>query len=784
VIRLRAAESWLASAAVVSIAAIVAFQALVAHPSTLWFDVDPASDPFPFAGLAPSVGLALDASALALAAVALFCARRGIDRTGRWITFLSAGGACVAAIHCAASADQCWRGMQWIAAVVGGAAIAVATRALPPDQGRTVRRAVLAVLIAAAVPIAWRGAMQVLVEHPATVAHFEASKSQFLAARGWAEGSPQALTYERRLLQPEATGWFGMSNVASSVLAAGSIAFAGAAIALMRVRPLGMALLGTASLACAALAVCNGSKGALAAMAVGGAFAAWCAWRAPATRARVHLALAVLALPIVAVGVRALVGTASGERSLLFRVHYAEGALRMVAESPVLGVGPSGFGPAYLRLRPWDSPEEVQSAHAAWADWIASLGLGGVAWCAVLGVLVACAARAAVREPAASGPRDVPTPEPSAAKRLVPFAIALTAALLAIIPELQVHDEASLAMRVLAALFSATCASLVVRAFDAPGGAFAAGVSGAAIALAVHAQVEMTLWWPGAIGWVACFVGAAAGGAGRPSHEPAPQPAGGDFPGSMRHALVQGAMRAMTTLLVAFAALVLALEVPGAASVERIQARAAEPLVPFGRARLGLGPAPQRTIADARFEAAGLLDRSVIDFSGGTPRTMRWLDRPAIQAASIAQYAQAVAQSDEAADRFSLSARLQEMLGMLSEPGAPDARSESVCSASALLAEAVLAQARAGVDTDEVLAASELRRWGLSQVELNPRSVRGWMRAAEGAAALGQREDAARFAGNAFGVDASYALDPLRRMPEADRVRMQAIIDAASVARP
>jgi hypothetical protein len=163
---------------------------------------------------------------------------------------------------------------------------------------------------------------------------------------------------------------------------------------------------------------------------------------------------------------------------------------------------------------------------------------------------------------------------------------------------------------------------------------------------------------------------------------------------------------------------------------------------------------------------------------------MRWLDRPAIQAASIAQYGQAVAQSDEAADRFSLSARLQEMLGMLSEPGAPDARSESVCSASALLAEAVLAQVRAGVDTDEVLAASELRRWGLSQVELNPRSVRGWMRAAEGAAALGQREDAARFAGNAFGVDASYALDPLRRMPEADRVRMQAIIDAASVARP
>jgi hypothetical protein len=72
----------------------------------------------------------------------------------------------------------------------------------------------------------------------------------------------------------------------------------------------------------------------------------------------------------------------------------------------------------------------------------------------------------------------------------------------------------------------------------------------------------------------------------------------------------------------------------------------------------------------------------------------------------------------------------------------------------------------------------------LAQLDLNPRSVRGWMRAAEGAFALGAGEDAARFAGNAFGVDASYALDPLRRMTDAERARMQAIIDAAAPSRP
>ncbi len=798
--RLARLERRVAAAAVVGVAAIASFQALVAHPVVLWFDVDPASDPFPFAGIAPSTGMALDAVTLALAAVALWCARRGIDRAGRWVAFLAGAGAVVAFIHATADADQCWRAMQWVAAVVGGTAVAVVLRALGPVDGRAARRAAIAVLLAAAVPVAWRGALQVLVEHPATVAHFRAHKAEFLAARGWAEGSPQALTYERRLMQPEATAWFGLANVASSVLAAGAVAFAGAAVALRRARPAGTAMLGIVAIGCATLVAVNGSKGALTALAIGTCFAAWCAWRAPTSRARARVALALLALPLVAVCARAVAGLASGERSLLFRAHYAGGALRMVRESPVLGEGPAGFGPAYLRLRPWDSPEEVQSAHAAWADWIASLGLGGVAWIIASVAVVAWVARAAcdgrgagdgVADATADGdPGSAARAGPDVRARLVPFLVVLAVGILAIVPEAPALDEASLAARVLAALFAAACASVLVRAFEAPGRALAAGLAGAALALAVHSQVEMTLWWPGALAWVACVVGSVAGGAwstvARAAADGSPVDPSHPCSVTTREALARASLRALVAVHLVTAAVVMALEVPGARSAEAFVARAAEPLAAFGRARLGIGPAPARTIADARFEAAGVLDPSVIDFVGSLPRTQHWLGRPAVEAASLTQYAQGItALEAPEGDDVILEGRLREVLGMLAERSTIGrwSHGESVVAAAGLLAEAALARARAA-GIEHSLAAAEVRTWGLRQVELNPRSVRGWMRAAEGAAALGEADDAARFAGNALGVDLSYALDPMRRMGEADRARMQAIIDAAEPSRP
>ena len=69
-----------AAVACIAIAGMLSWRALVGQPPSLWFDVDPASDPFPFAGIAPSTGLILDALTLVCACVAIVSVRRGIDR--------------------------------------------------------------------------------------------------------------------------------------------------------------------------------------------------------------------------------------------------------------------------------------------------------------------------------------------------------------------------------------------------------------------------------------------------------------------------------------------------------------------------------------------------------------------------------------------------------------------------------------------------------------------------------------------------------------------------------
>jgi hypothetical protein len=107
-----------------------------------------------------------------------------------------------------------------------------------------------------------RGAVQVLVEHPAMVELYRDTRAAFLAERGWPDDSSAALTYERRLMQPEATGWFGLSNAYSTMMAAGALALGAIAWCARRTQQSGnTALLALAALACGALLAVNGGKG-------------------------------------------------------------------------------------------------------------------------------------------------------------------------------------------------------------------------------------------------------------------------------------------------------------------------------------------------------------------------------------------------------------------------------------------------------------------------------------------------------------------------------------------
>ena len=75
----------------------------------------------------------------------------------------------------------------------------------------------------------------------------------------------------------------------------------------------------------------------------------------------------------------AILGEASlgGEKSLLFRWHYALGAFRIFASDPYLGVGPDGFQSAFLSMKNAFNPEEPVSAHNVVLDWFSTLGPQG-----------------------------------------------------------------------------------------------------------------------------------------------------------------------------------------------------------------------------------------------------------------------------------------------------------------------------------------------------------------------------------------------------------------------
>ncbi|HQR39835.1 MAG TPA: hypothetical protein PLF26_15715, partial [Blastocatellia bacterium] len=78
--------------------------------------------------------------------------------------------------------------------------------------------------ISVAAVLAFRGIEQVFIEHPGTVENFKRNRDAILAAQGWPPDSAMARGYERRLMQAEATGWFGLSNVYASFAAASSVA--------------------------------------------------------------------------------------------------------------------------------------------------------------------------------------------------------------------------------------------------------------------------------------------------------------------------------------------------------------------------------------------------------------------------------------------------------------------------------------------------------------------------------------------------------------------------------
>ena len=471
----------------------IALRTLVAWAPVLRFDVDPVFDPAPFAGLGPAGSLYIDAViALSAAFILAECA-------SLWaLTLLLVAGLAsisIFQIHGVGAAGTPWRGATWIAGFVAAAA-AVSLARSPQNTAKIAWSVLVTCLLAVAGAWWMRGAWQWCVEQPAVVEFFHsgARDAAFFAEHGWDADGPQAAAYVRRLSQREMSGWFGMANIFAGLFAAITVACVALGAWLPR-RDQIIAFI--VALLCAIIPLANGSKGAIVAMLLGLAFLV-------ITR-RVRIAPITLAIGAVALillcafaaPLRALLSAdALGpERSLLFRSHYITGAWRIFVHEPWTGSGIDGFQDAFLRFRPIDAVDAVQSAHSVFFDWLAQIGIAGIPMILAVFTLIFIAVKGSV---------GVATNQSHRATQwlqaLATLAVVM-AGTFAIRFEAHSLDQASLAARLVGVVLAAGFAWWLFPRIIVHSLAPSIIVAAAALTIWIDGQIEMTLWNPGSMIW-------------------------------------------------------------------------------------------------------------------------------------------------------------------------------------------------------------------------------------------------------------------------------------------
>ena len=486
--------------------AIVLLRLLLPITPDRIFDVDPGQVAGPMSAMGPAAATLLDALLIGLSAITFWSVgrRRGIDL--KLIVLLSLPLP-VLAWHSHGDFLQTWRALDWFAAATTGVALGHLVAV------RRVRVVVLAMLLGGIVVMAGRGVHQVAIEHAETVSFFDANQADILAARGWLEDSPAALAFERRLRQPEATGWIGFSNIFSGFAAAGCIGLLSVVVVSRRRghEAGGPVLLGLAALTMAVLVGVNGSKGAIAAGALG-LIVMWLLFGSFGSKFRARPGVIILAASVAAFFAVLLRGwlpeSFLGDRSLLFRWHYFQGAWGMLTSSPLVGVGPDGFQDAYLQLKPPRSPEDVASAHSMGVDWLASMGVVGIAW-----IIAACRL---VLQPTDSTTEDDP-PVTAGFVWTASWRIAVVVGGLGLFA-IQWFVEAPLEvdgvlLRVVAITMGIFVGVVVIGLLaDVSGSMVRAVAVAAAVVIAAQAQIEMLFWQSGSAAFCWAFL-AVAGGA-------------------------------------------------------------------------------------------------------------------------------------------------------------------------------------------------------------------------------------------------------------------------------
>jgi len=499
----------------------VVLRVVVAYdPFPGWMD-DPTQLPWVASTIGPTGSLVIDVLLMLSAAIVVgvsshqggkSCPRDA--RVWQW-AFAGVVGVVIHAWSRDGDVDRVTIGLQLSAAILAGAATCIAS------HDPQCRRLTAGVLLGCVGLVACRAGVQYLVENPQTYVDFKASKASILGAHGWTEDSPLAKSFERRVSQPDAGGWFGLSNVLGS-FAAGSLVGLGT-LGLLAWRAArvqggraasGNMLIVLGVLVAGATLAFSMSKGAILAAACGVAVlvvSRTVSNRRKASRLGPWLGVACIALPMLAVAARGMLGDRLAELSLRFRWFYWQGAWNVLTEGYALwGVGPGGFQEAYTSAKPAISPENVSSAHNAIVDMVVSLGVFGMVW-ALLSVLASArAGRALVTTNDANNEGEGVLPR-GEMRFLVGIGAIVT--LLGAIFEREVATPMSTGVRLGGLFLFALIAVGVGSVARARPQVAAIAIAAAALTTLVHAQIDMVGTSPGSAAWFFALLGLGAGGA-------------------------------------------------------------------------------------------------------------------------------------------------------------------------------------------------------------------------------------------------------------------------------
>ncbi|UCD74276.1 MAG: O-antigen ligase family protein [Phycisphaerales bacterium] len=709
------------------IAAVAVMRCVIFFAPQVVFDLDPALDPYPLAGLGPAGSLWLDvilmiSAACGFAGEAL--SKRGID----WLLLLLA---ClplpVVLWHGYGDGGDLWLGSTWLAAAMACATVAHLAR------DRALRIVFLALLAAVIIPLLVRGAANVTYEHEDTLQQYEQNKAQFLAEKGWEPDSPNALIYERRMQHREPRGWFGSTNIFGALAAFSVILWLGIGLAAIRAGLTGgwAGLAGLIVIASAAGLWMTGSMGALVA-GFGGLVLLLAGWKIAFVRAimkRFGPGIAVLCVlgALVAVAVRgaALPEGFAGERSLLYRWHYLASSAEIIAEDPLTGVGPDSYQVAYMKHRLPRNPEEVASAHSMFFDWLCTVGLVAVAWIALVLIQTWRAGK---------GLRFGSEPEeerpPGSRTGLVAVVVVCGLGLIpAILFEADVLDALSFFLRSVGVMgFAAAALAIGYILVRVDHRLVEAALAAGAIALLVHGQIEMTFTRPGSVVWAMCVLGLAGGAraAGR-------KPAG----------WIGAAVALFGAVWIAFTAAI------PASRQQSLMIEAAEILEPVAEENSALSAADQialRTQAAETLDAAHRawpIDRTPLFAAGEqlerASRIERGNERIALLREAMERLQMCI-DLDRSAEAMNLAFFVQLKLGELT---GDDAYNE------------------AAVDLARAMA------------ELDPNGLAPWRRLGDVLWQLGRTKEAIAAYQRALEANANFELDPLKQLPEGDRIEIE-----------